>query len=651
MTNKHYRDLVRKLEAKWQSSPRRVIVGGWLYGIWGYVWMLTFIHLIFVVLAVLIGALSYYLSLMAKTDGSDGAIMLYIGGAISLGIYVFLLSKIVFIREPESNDYVLTREEAPGLFEMVEEVREALGAPEIHRIVIVPEHNAGISSWPRLGLLGYPVNTLVVGMAFMMAHPPDELRDTIGHELGHLIGRHTRLGRWLFRLGQSWGGLNQSLDQTMLDRGPTRFLVRFMRKHLSERYWRGLSARAGFLRRHHEFEADAIGMSLTNKETAVRSLYRAEVLHEAMVRVFWPTVWRRANEDDLPPARVYDLIEEAMRKPLDEAEEELIRKNLASRRTIIWEDHPCLRERVVALGGRTPEIYDFPEPISAEESSFVQLLIPAAREHYLTLFSNMWKADVIQGWREAHERGKFEQTKIAELSQKEEPLTENEAWILTACRMNRSSEPLKVEIAEQFLRDYPEHADANFALGRLYLRNGEDDRAVPLLKRASASSTSCRKDALCALFEYYEKLGRFDELDATEKEIEALNLDLKKAGIERGDIHVDDYFSPHDLSAEFVHRLCVILERTGVIEEAWLAQKRVEFLSDIPCYVLLVRFKRSPLQDTRERDARLIQELARCTNPPLLVGSFSRTSARPRNRLSSVPGSRIYRRDPWTGKR
>ena len=113
----------------------------------------------------------------------------------------------------------------PSLFDTLDAIRFRLEAPPIHRVVLTWELNAGLAQVPRLGVLGWPRNTLSLGLPLLLVLRPESFRAVVAHELGHLSGNHGAFGAWLYRIRHTWQRVLEGLMErdAKLDFGLRRF--------------------------------------------------------------------------------------------------------------------------------------------------------------------------------------------------------------------------------------------------------------------------------------------------------------------------------------------------------------------------------------------------------------------------------------------
>jgi len=106
---------------------------------------------------------------------------------IILPIVIFVLIKALWVRiDAPTGGYVLNRKDYPILYKEVDAIQKKLNAPKVHQILLTPEFDAAINQTPRLGILGWQKNTLILGLPLMISMDRDQCLFVIAHEFGHL---------------------------------------------------------------------------------------------------------------------------------------------------------------------------------------------------------------------------------------------------------------------------------------------------------------------------------------------------------------------------------------------------------------------------------------------------------------------------------
>lgn len=244
---------------------------------------------------------------------------------------------------------VVARDDAPGLWRLLDALAERLGALRPDDVVVGLTEGFFVSSGPKtLNPAGRALagRTLYLPLPYLPLMRLDEVAAVIGHELAHFSGGDTD---YSLRFLPIYAGVGRSLDALAsggLDGrgagspllGPALRLGIFVMDqfHSAVRHWS----------RQREFAADAAGASLTSPEAAARALLRTAVLHRRIAE----TLEAAADAPDAAPA---DLVADAVRRvaagELDDPS-----THLDAAQPHPTDTHPPTRQRLEALG-RAPD--------------------------------------------------------------------------------------------------------------------------------------------------------------------------------------------------------------------------------------------------------------------------------------------------------
>jgi Zn-dependent protease with chaperone function len=256
---------------------------------------------------------------------------------------VGLVLRSLWITIPEPDGTRLTREQAPALFNLVSEVREALDGPKIHNVLISDEYNASIVQIPQFGMFGWLRNYLVVGLPLLRALNPAEFRSVLAHEVGHLSGKHGRFTGWIYRLRQSWIEVLTRVEQE-------RHYASFLFEPFIKWYAPYLNAYSFVLARAQERQADEYAADLAGREVAAVSLVRLMAKERGLMENFWPNFFRQAKEQPKTPPDPFVQMLGGLDQPIGPTN---TRKWFfeALRIPTGYEDtHPALADRLAAMG-------------------------------------------------------------------------------------------------------------------------------------------------------------------------------------------------------------------------------------------------------------------------------------------------------------
>ncbi len=272
---------------------------------------------------------------------------LYIG-MIKLAILLLAPALVILqalsIRIPIPHGLELTRQQTPQLFSLLDKIRKTLQSPPFHRVILNTEFNAGVMQVPRLGLLGWQQNYLLLGLPLLQALSPMEFQAVLCHELGHLSGNHGRFAGWIYRVRKTWEQILVRLNQSDYA-GAGILFNRFFNW-----YTPFFNAYTFVLARANEYEADRCAAELVGNQETARALVSSRVKTQFLDQNFWNKIYKQADNLPDPPANIFSTLEQVLKT---EIEPEIMQKWLDDAlaiKTSNADTHPCLADRLKALG-------------------------------------------------------------------------------------------------------------------------------------------------------------------------------------------------------------------------------------------------------------------------------------------------------------
>ncbi len=624
-----YSALISRLEGEAETAPAQYKRRIFLLSVLGYSYPLVILTML---LASLFGTIS--VAVYAAAGGAAVAIGLglkliakYL--AIPLLVLSYGIVRALWVRLPPPEGREIEPDQVPKLFALCGQLREQLRGPRIHKILLTNEFNAGIVQVPRLGLLGWQRNYLIIGLPLALALSAKEFEAVLAHEYGHLAGSHGHFSAWVYRMRQTWFRLAVALDERS---SWGSFLFTPFFKWFAPYY----NAYSFVLARADEYEADRCSADVASSRVAADALIEISVRDRALEQKFWPNFWDLANRQLEPPFQPYGAMGGFFKKPQDPEFKQESLHEVLKQTTGIEDTHPSFADRVDALGEEPRIPQDF--EISAAESLFGQALEPLLAE-----LDQVWTEEYLPQWHERFRQSMDWGRQLAGLRAKASHTTlkEEELWRLANLieELEGSEEALPTYRA---LYDaHPEHAGASFAIGRISLEAKEAD-GLAKLETATALDPEYTTAACNHAYRYHVNLNHIPEAKAWEERARQRDELEWQAKIERDDLKPNDELLPHELEEPELSKLIAELKGVPSLKYVYLQRKKVTYLTENPIYVVIFVAKRRSASGDNEvkiRD-RLAAHLT--FSEEFFVMRYRSLSRRNRSRLKKDSSALIF---------
>ncbi|MDB5269530.1 MAG: hypothetical protein JWP58_2570 [Hymenobacter sp.] len=551
-----------------QANPRA-------YRWWVRMWALLGYGFILLLLLGTVGTMLGVLALLAL--GTAVALLLKVG--LLLGFFAWKIIRSLWVKFDPPQGRALTPAEAAPLFDELRQQARAMAAPPVHRVLLTTDFNAAIVQLPRLGVLGWPRNYLMVGLPLLQALSPEQAAAVVAHELGHLRGGHGKFSAWVYRVSQSWGQLLGQLES----HGAGTWLSKFANWYVPR-----FNAWSHPLRRADEFEADAAAGRVTSPQALAQALCALVVRDSALDKLHWDVLTASIAAQPHPPTNAISrLLPLAKSARLDDATEDELLKTALAADPDVFDTHPVLPERLAALGQAAA--VPTPPTTTAAEAWFGPSLPALAAE-----LDTVWAFERQEFWKERHQFLSTQQARLRELTARREAnetLTPAEAWEHADLTEDHASPAEALPLFRKLFDDAEHGLGAKFAVGRI-LTAQDDPAGLVLLEEVMARMPAARATGLVLQQAYHQRRG--DKEAARRLQAETLRhadrTDVAEA--ERTTISRTDNFLPHGLSEEELAGLRTSLAGIGSqIKRAWLLRKELTQFIEHPLYVLVVEHK------------------------------------------------------------
>ena len=562
MTQEKFDTLVERLEtfARQQLGTYKLRVG--LLAALGYAY-------IFLILAGLIFLLGLLVLLVLVSHSFNIYIIKF---GILLLIPTFIILRSLWVTFPPPTGLPLRRQEAPHLFSLVDELTSKLQTPRFHHILLTNEFNAGVVQRPRLGLLGWQQNYLIVGLPLIQALSMSQFRAVLAHELGHLSDNHSRFAGWIYRVRKTQAQIWERLHQS--GHGSSVLFEWFFNWYIPF-----FEAYSFVLARMNEYEADRCAAELAGAKNTAEALINTEIKATFLEKEFWPSLEKQIHHQIEPPAAIFNDMAAVLENPLTSPNATLWFQQVLKRKTTNSDTHPCLSDRLTALGylPKQQQSLPLPDPV---KSSAAQELLGDSINNIAAYFNSNWKLEFSTVWRQKYAYYQEVKQKLQALEEKaqKQPLSIDEAWEIAAWTLEIKGDEPAIPLLQELLKMAPDRSVANYTLGQILLQKN-DAAGIEYIEAAMKKDPDYVMDGCNSIYSFLVQQDKLPEAKVYQKRAdEHYNL-LLMAQKERSNITTKDKFIPHGLPNAAVDRLRQQLSVYPEIKAAYLVKKDLAYLS------------------------------------------------------------------------
>ncbi|TYQ23540.1 M48 family metalloprotease [Pseudanabaena sp. UWO311] len=572
MTQEKFDELVQQLEVYSQQHPNLYKLRVAALATFGYVYI--FVAIAFLLwCAVLIAFIAIYGRFFAS------------GLFAILIVSIFLLLRSLWVTFPDPTGNRLKRKQVPELFALVKRLTKSLQAPQFHQIILTSEFNASVVQVPRLGIFGWQKNYLILGLPLMQALSPEQFQAVLAHEIGHLSGNHSRFAGWIYRVRKTW---MQILERFQTEQGAEVVAMSFY--GFINWYSPLLSAYSFVLARANEYEADRCAADSVGNQHTAEALILVGVRSQYIDNSYWKNIYLQVNTQPEPPNYPFAQLAQALQ---DEIAPETYHKLLARSLTLktdTSDTHPCLRDRLQALGFNPSALpmMNF-SPVTAS-----QKFLGSALANLTEQFDREWYRNVEASWKErfTYIQGLRTALQAIEEKAKSEILNLTEAWNRAFWTSEIMGDRMALPFAQNVVAMQADHAGANYLLGKVLIED-EDPKGIEHLEIAMQGDVDAVIPSCELIYGFLKQNGKNDE--ALEYE-QKLAIHYQKVGLaqqERASVSCFDALITHDLPEEEVKRLHHYLSGYKDIETVYLVRKHLKHFPEKPMFVLAIKCKHS----------------------------------------------------------
>ncbi len=572
----------------------------------------------------MIGCL-FIFAVVALILGCTGSMLVYMihshhhsYGSSKLMLLLLITSAVLlyslWVRNPPPQGVKLERKECPELFKLVDEISERLKV-QIDEVLLDDQMNAYVCQIPRLGVLGWPKNYLVLGYPLMASRSLIMFKATLAHEFGHISGNHGKLSAWIYTVNVMYSQLLDNLRQG----SPLLYCVFFAFFHW---YAPRFAAYSFVLRRQHEYEADRMAIELTSAEAECLDLISLSLFSRNLGENFWAGLAKTTESREEAPDDLMEQMTDFIKTPIDLEKARKWYQEYLQYKTETSDTHPSLMDRLLFAGYPAKSR----EEIFAAEIPFEEILNPkmtagqelfAEKEaDYKKLLSQIWQESSRLGWQIAHRQTVENRKVLIDLEEKKSrsELEKDELPVLASLYLSLEGKEKAMPLVRELLEEQPNNAWASLLVGSEMIGRG-DDSGVAYIERAMNHDVSQIPDACSYLVAYYKRSGRYDEAEKYLLRLDSFGQEADEAEAERMQLPDNTEFEAHGQDEKTVQKVREVLLEIKELKSAYLARRKVRYLADIPSYVLGIQLKMG-FDLSGDRDIKLLDKIANSVEFP-----------------------------------
>lgn len=503
--------------------------------------------------------------------GKFNFLTIKVAGVILVLVGIVLRSMWVTLPEPDGRE--LQRDNAPRLFDLINEVRTSLRGPKVHRVLISDEFNAFIVQIPQLGMFGWVRNYLVVGLPLLSALTPEEFRAVLAHEFGHLSGKHGRFSAWIYRVRKTWITILTTVHQE-------KHYASFLFEPFLNWYAPFFNAYSFVLARRQEYEADGYAMEVAGRKVAARMLVRLRTKDCALAEDFWPKFMKGANEEKQPPKDPFARMLAGVGLAVERHQAEKWFLQSLREKTNYDDVHPALADRLIGIGYEresltTPAIIaELVETEATTGQSAADSYLLSLPEGAVPSFERLLRERIVPPWREHHKFIQQSRQRLEELTEKssKEPLSEDELWEQARLLGETQNSAAALPALKEIIKNNPNHAPARFAAGSILLE-ADDASGIDLLENAIAIEPEMTEAGYEAIYHFHRRHGREQEANEYRSRGEQYAVALKQHYETAFNLSRNDHFEPHGLDESELAEIQTQLSNIPRLGQVFLVRK------------------------------------------------------------------------------
>jgi tetratricopeptide (TPR) repeat protein len=396
----------------------------------------------------------------------------------------------------------------------------------------------------------------------------------------------------------------------------------------------------------NEYEADRCSAKLAGANNAAAALINVEIKARFLSSCFWVNIHQQAADQPEPPNNTYSLMLSTLNGPIAEDQTQAWLQKALTQQTDYVDTHPCLSDRLSALGYSTVQSSALPQ-LSERQTSAAEHLLGNRVNDFAIAFDQTWQTTASTSWRQryAYLQEAKDQLQALERKAQQAPLSIQEKWERAAYIWELQGDDAALPLLQEVIGLAPDHASANYTIGQVLLNKG-DDAGIGYIETAIAQRIDWRIKGYQLIAQFFWQQGQTKAAETYRKKADQHYQQLLKAEEERTNVSHQDTFKPHTLTPSEINDLKQQLATHPQVRAAYLVEKVVTHFPEERFCVLGVIRKQQLIEST-EAPQQVVDLLVNHVQTPVQTyivilnhGSFKKL----KQKISQIDQSLIFKR-------
>jgi membrane protein implicated in regulation of membrane protease activity len=391
---------------------------------------------------------------------------------LSTIVCVILSFSLTRVRPAPPDKQLLSENQAPKLFQLIEHVRTSYRAPRLVQVAVDDELDVKLVRTPRGGYPLFFTYSLILGLPALQLLTPLHFKGLLIRRLGQAAGHNHRLLRWL----SMWRDVGPALQAACQDwRRAESIVVKlfFFWYAPLYRWWSTPVARL------YELHSDKYMMDSINDRDVAELLAAQLIARRYLKERYFPGLLTMARKRPNPPPIAYSGLDRLFNRYWSSVDAKQWLQQAFVSAVRPGDTRPALARRLVEIGHYNPRL---PSPLRQAAS---RVLLQGFLKQALAKQDGLWMRKILPQWRELHQAAKREEQRLRALYERSRKakLDLSEARELASLVERCYGKAKAVPLYRQLLANNPGDANVSFAAGR-FLLSVKDPQGVKALQRA-----------------------------------------------------------------------------------------------------------------------------------------------------------------------